>query len=416
MNRKRLGLLGVVASAALAISAIVVPAAHAGTRTILIWADDTRGPALAKLTASMNAAVPGYNVVVKSFASYTAEGSAWDKATAASGPDIILYDGSLVISGGKSGKIVPLTLDSVTRASFSSAAWAGVTYKNKVFGIPTDADVTGMIYNTGLISAQPKTIQEMYDYYVANKTSKGLTNGICSFNGTWGSQAILTALGGGTWGYKANGNADLSKVVFNSAAFKANATKYLLGADGKTNGFFSYDGCDTAFKAGKVPFAQVGAWNMDSIQKAGIKYAWGSVPGTVAGTFGHQWVGYPAAYLTAFAVSHSVKTGSLQLLNSWFASEAGQLALDNAQATPRPLAHLTAAAKVADVDAAGLGVSAANAVAQLNSPLGNNAGGANWYDVSDASLKAIFAGKDLNTTLDNAAKVLTANFAAAAKG
>jgi maltose-binding protein MalE len=417
MNRKRLGLLGVVTSAALAISVGVVPAAHSAThtRTILIWADDTRGPALAKLIPSMKAAVPGYNIVVKSFASYTAEGSAWDIATAATGPDIILYDGSLVFSGGKSGKIYPLALSSATKASFSKAAWAGVTFKGKIFGIPTDADVTGMIYNTALVSSQPKTIQEMYDYYMANKVSKGLTNGICSFNGTWGSQAILTALGGGTWAYKANGQADLSKVVYNSPAFKANVKKYLLGPDGKTNGFFSYDGCDTAFKAGKVPFAQVGAWNMDSIQKAGISYAWGSVPGTVAGTFGHQWVGYPAAYLTAYAVFHSVKTGSLQLLNNWFASEAGQLALDNAQATPRPLAHLTAAGKVKDKDAAGLGLSAANAVAQLNSPLGDNTGGANWYDVSDASLKALFAGKPIDATLDNAAKVLAKDFAHAAK-
>lgn len=411
MNRKSLGVLGLVTSAALAISVAVVPAAFAG-RTIVIWADDVRGPALAKLVPSMNATVPGYSVVVKSFASYDALGAAWDKATSATGPDIIIKDGSLAVTGGKSGKISPLTLTSTVKSSFSSSAWAGLSFKNRVYGIPTDVDVTGMIYNKALVSSAPDTIQEMFDYYIANKTAKGLTAGICSFNGTWGSQAILTALGGGTWAYDKKGNADLTKVIFNSAAFKANAKKYLLGADGKTNGFFSYDGCDTAFKAGKVPFAQVGSWNMDGIDKAGIKYGWGSVPGTVAGTFGHQWVGYGAAYLTSYALKHAVRTGSLQLLNGYFASEAGQI--DIASALTRPTAHLTATKKVSDPILAGLGASSANAVPQLNGPLGDNTGGANWYDVSDSALKAIFAGKDLNATLDSAAAVLAKDFAHAA--
>jgi maltose-binding protein MalE len=363
----------------------------------------------------MEAEVPGYTVSVKSFASYDALGTAWDKATAATGPDIILRDGSLAVTGSKSGRIQSLIVSSATRAAFTKAAFASLTIKGKVYGIPTDADVTGMIYNTALMATAPKTIQEIYDYYTANKTSKGLTNGVCSFNGTWGAQPVLTALGGGTWGYKGT-TADLSKVVFNSPAFKTNAAKYLLGADGKTNGFFSYDGCDTAFKAGKVPVALVGAWNMTGVKSAGIKYAWGSLPGVTAGTYGNQWVGYAGAYLTSYATSHGVKIGANQLLNRFFASEEGQLAFNEAQKEQRPLAHIAAAAATKDEDAAGLGQASRNAVQQLNAPLGDKTGGADWYAVSDDALKDIFAGKDLNTTLDKAAAVLAKNFANAAKG
>jgi arabinogalactan oligomer/maltooligosaccharide transport system substrate-binding protein len=352
---------------------------------------------------------------VKSFASYDALGTAWDKATAATGPDIILRDGSLAITGSKSGRIQSLIVSTTTRAAFTKAAFASLTIKGKVYGIPTDADVTGMIYNTALMPTAPKTIQEIYDYYTANKTSKSLSNGVCSFNGTWGAQPMLTALGGGTWGYKGT-TADLSKVLFNSSAFKSNAKKYLLGADGKTNGFFSYDGCDTAFKAGKVPVALVGAWNMPGVQSAGIKYAWGSLPGLTAGTFGNQWVGYAGAYLTSYATSHGVKVGANQLLNRFFASKEGQLAFNEAQKAQRPLAHIEAAAATKDVDAAGLGQASRNAVQQLNGPLGDKTGGADWYAVSDDALKDIFAGKDLNTTLDKAAVILAKNFANAAKG
>jgi maltose/maltodextrin transport system substrate-binding protein len=361
----------------------------------------------------MEKAVPGYTVDVKAFASYDALGAAWDKATAATGPDIILKDGSLAISGAKSGKIQSLLVSSSTRQAFSKGSFEALTVNGRVYGIPTDADTTGMIYNTAMFATAPKTIGEIYDYYIANNSK--LTNGICSFNGTWGAQPVLTALGGGAWAYK-NGKEDLSTVVFNSAAFKANVKKYLVGADGKTNGFFSYDGCDTAFKAGKTPIALVGSWNMSGIDAAGIKYAWGSLPGTVAGTFGNQWAGFAGAYLTSYATNHGVKTGANQLLKTFFASEAGQLAFNEAQKDQRPLAHISAAAKTKDKNAQGIGASSANAVKQNSAALDDKTGGANWYSVSDDALKDIFAGKDINTTLDKGAAVLAKNFANAAKG
>ena len=411
MNKKRIGVVGVIAAAALAVSALAVPSAFAAKKSIIIWADDTRGPALVKIVKDMEKAVPGYTVDVKAYASYDALGAAWDKATAATGPDIILRDGALAISGAKSGKIQSLVVPSSTKAQFAPAAWGAMTVKGRVYGIPTDVDTTGMIYNTAMFPTAPKTIGEIYDYYIKNKAT--LTNGICSFNGTWGAQPVLTALGGGAWGYK-NGAADLSTVVFNSATFKSNAKKYLIGADGKTNGFFSYDGCDTAFKAGKTPVALVGAWNMAGVAATSVKYAWGSLPSTTAGKFGNQWAGYSAAYLTSYATTHGVKSGANQLLFRFFASEAGQLALNEAQKDQRPLAHISAAAKTKDATAAGVGAAAANSVKQL-AALDDNTGGANWYSVSDDALKDIFAGKDVDTTLDKGAAVLAKNFANFAK-
>ena len=411
MNKKRIGVVGAIAAAALAVSALAVPSAFAAKKTIVIWADDTRGPALVKIVKDMEKVVPGYKVDVKAYASYDALGAAWDKATAATGPDIILRDGALAISGAKSGKIQSLVVASSTRSQFAPAAWGAMTVKGRVYGIPTDVDTTGMIYNTAMFPTAPKTIGEIYDYYIKNNST--LTNGICSFNGTWGAHPVLTALGGGAWGYK-NGAADLSTVVFNSATFKSNAKKYLVGADGKTNGFFSYDGCDTAFKAGKTPVALVGAWNMAGVAATSVKYAWGSLPSTTAGKFGNQWAGYSAAYLTSYATDHGVKTGANQLLNKFFATEAGQLALNEAQKDQRPLAHISAAAKTKDATAAGVGAAAANSVKQL-AALDDNTGGANWYSVSDDALKDIFAGKDIDTTLDKAAVVLAKNFANFAK-
>jgi len=412
MNKKRIGVVGVIAAAALAVSALAVPAAFAAKKPIVIWADETRGPALLKLVKYMEKTVPGYSVDVKAFASYDAMNAAWDKATVATGPDIVLRDGSLAFSGAKSGRIQSLIISAATRKAFSPGSWASLTVNGRVYGIPTDADTTGMIYNTAMFPTAPKTLGEIYDYYIKNKST--LTNGICSFNGTWGAHPVFTALGGGAWGYK-KGVPDFSTVTFNSAAMKANVKKYLVGADGKTNGFFSYDGCDTAFKAGKTPVALVGAWNMSGIEATNVKFAWGSLPGVTAGTFGNQWAGFAGAFMTSYATSHGVKSGANQLLNKFFASEAGQLAFNEAQSSQRPLAHISAAAKTKDKNAQGIGASSENSIRQISGALDDKTGGASWYDVTNDAMKDIFAGKDVDDTLDKAASVLRKNFANYAK-
>ena len=65
--KKKLGLVGVVASAALVASTLLVPTANAATRTIIVWADDQRGPQLTTLIGGSTSVVPGYKIQVKFF-------------------------------------------------------------------------------------------------------------------------------------------------------------------------------------------------------------------------------------------------------------------------------------------------------------------------------------------------------------
>jgi ABC-type glycerol-3-phosphate transport system substrate-binding protein len=59
MNKKRFGLVSVVAVAALALSAAVVPTASAANKTITVWADETRGPQLKSLIDGNTKIAPG---------------------------------------------------------------------------------------------------------------------------------------------------------------------------------------------------------------------------------------------------------------------------------------------------------------------------------------------------------------------
>jgi maltose-binding protein MalE len=410
MNQKRFRAAGVVAAAALALGALAGSPAVAAKRTIVVWADEQRGPQLQKLIDGNTTIAPGYTISVKFFSALDALQSAWDKSTAAGGPDVMTGPASMASAGGKSGKLARIIVTAKLKSEIPSAGLASMSYKGSVYGVPLDVDTTGFLWNTGLYGATaPATFADMVDYYKANKASKGLTGGICAFEGTWGSHAVLTALGGGAWGYKGS-NAQYDKVLLNSAAFKSNVDKYLLDSSGKSNGFFQWDGCGDAFKAGKIPFAITGAWNFDGITKAGIKYGIGATPGLTKGSYGQQWVNYSGAYITTYAKTHGVDLGARKLVVEWFASTEGQLAMSNL--SKRPPASKTANALVTDAQTLAVGKAAATGTPQISPALDNKTGGSNWYDLLGGVYTDIFTkGKSADSTLDAAAAILAKNFA-----
>lgn len=211
--KKRYGVASVLAAAALVASAVVGAPAQASGKTIVVWADEQRGPQLQKLIDGNTTIAPGYKIEVKFFSSLDALQSAWDKSTAAGGPDVLTGPASMASAGAKSGKIARIIPSSTLKREIPAAGLAAMSYKGGVYGVPLDVDTTGFIWNTALYGATaPATFADMVDYYKENKTSKGLTGGICAFEGTWGSHAVLTALGGGAWPTKGS-NADYSKVL-----------------------------------------------------------------------------------------------------------------------------------------------------------------------------------------------------------
>jgi arabinogalactan oligomer/maltooligosaccharide transport system substrate-binding protein len=408
--KKRFSAASVIAVAALALGAVAGTPAVAAKRTIVVWADEQRGPQLKKLIDGNTDIAPGYTIQVKFFSALDALQSAWDKSSAAGGPDVMTGPASMASAGGKSGKLARIIVTSTLKSQIPSAGLAAMSYKGGVYGIPLDVDTTGFLWNKSLFgSTAPATFGDMVDYYKTNKSAKGLTGGICAFEGTWGSHAVLDALGGGAWAYKGS-NPQFDKVLLNSSAFKSNVSKYLLGSDGKSNGFFQWDGCGDAFKAGKIPFAITGAWNFDGITKAGISYGIGATPGLTKGTYGSQWVNYSGAYVTSYAKVHGVDLGARKLVVEWFAGAQGQLAMS--KLSKRPPANSVAADSVTDAQTLAVGKAATTGTPQISPALDDKTGGANWYDVLGGVYTDIFTkGKSADSTLDAAALILAKNFA-----
>jgi maltose-binding protein MalE len=417
MKKKQLGVIGALASAALIASAMLVPAANASSRTLTIWADDQRGPQLTTLLQGNTSIVPGYKINVKFFSSLNALQSAWSNATAATAPDI--YAGALnLASDVQSGKLAPIQLGS-TANSFPTGAISFVSTNDHIYGIPLDTDGAALEYNKALVPTAPTSFASMVNYYLTNKSSKGLTAGLCTVDGSWEDVAVMNALGGGAWDISKS-KPNYSTVEVNNPTMLSNVKTYLLGSDGKSNGFWqgyadpAPEACLADFDAGKIPFAITGAWNYAGMTAKGINFGISAIPGVKAGTYGAQFIGYTGAYLTSFASTHGVAIGARQLLVNWFASTQGQLAMS--KLSQRPPASSAAVAAATDPNTIAVGNAFLHGQPQVDVLLNDAAGGTAWYATISSLWSAVLTqGKDLSTSADLAASIEQKDFADALK-
>ena len=186
----------------------------------------------------------------------------------------------------------------------------------------------------------------MVDFYLKNKSSKGLTAGLCVAGGSmsWGAHSVLSALGGSAYPIR-NAKVDTRQnPVPNTVAL--NIEKYFLDKSGNSNGFFpaTDTGCKENFLAGKVPYAIIGNWEWKDYADKGFSMNnLMAVPGVTKGKFGAAFGSVSAAMLTSFAEKNGNDAAAKSLLGNFFASEKGQVAYQKFE--QRPPANKAAAAK-----------------------------------------------------------------------
>ena len=408
---KKKSLFGALVSAALVASFALVPSAQAASKTIVVWADDQRGPDLKKFLEGNTTIAPGYVIKISTYSNYDALDAAWQKASAASGPDIMFNPVGDALKYARSGKVLPLFLPVEARRNISNTALKYATYQGKIYAVPLDIDTTSMYWNTKFGPA-PETFADLATAFTKAKAAGTATVGWCAGDGTWGALPFLTAMGGGAWGYQGKSSTpDVSKVLFNSSAAAANIKKYALGADGKTNGLFDWsgwDGCGKEWLAGKALAINTGSWRLNATKAEKISYTIQPTP-TISGKgITRQWAGFGGAWVTSFADDHKTSLGARKVLN-YLATTAGSLAYATATGRPSPNNAITSklGADVQGFAKAG----ALNGAVQENALLGDSTGGANWYDVLDSTFKAIFTkGEDVQATLDKGAAILKKNW------
>ena len=387
MIRNRFGKVAAAVVATGLISGIVTAPVHAASNTIIVWADETRGPNLQKVIAAKGDWVPGYTIKIVPFSSFDALKAAFDNATALTGPDIVVGANDWVATGAKEGKLAPVTLSSAVRANFTSNNFFDLSYKGVLYGVPLDVNNVAMIYNSKL-TTKPTTLGGMVKFYLANKAADKLTAGLCVAGGgmSWGAASVLGALGGAPYVMSANGSVAASADPVPSDVVGANIKALFLDKNGKSNGFFpaTDTGCKTAFLAGTVPYAIIGNWEWQDYVKAGFDMNLMPVPGVKHGSNGSAFASVSGAMLTTFAAAHGVDQGAKSLLNNFFGSTAGAVAYQNIEL--RPPANKKAQ-KDGSITAAQKGFGKAGSIAgipQIGAILNGAPGGKSFWDLLPA--------------------------------
>ncbi len=388
MNIKRI--LG--ASVALGVAASTLLGAlpaSANDKVITVWADETRGPNLEKTLGTVASQaggewVAGYKVKVVTFSSFDALKTAVDNVTK-DGPDIIVGGNDWVATGAANGKLAPYVPSAAVRRNFTGNQWFDLTAKGKIYGVPVDVNNVAMLVNTKLTGKRPATFGEMVDFYQKNKTSKGLVAGLCVAGGgmSWGAHSVLSALGGGAYPIR-NAVVDTRQNPV-PATVATNIEKFLLNADGSSNGFFpaSDTGCKDNFLAGKVPYAIIGNWEWKDYDAKGFSMNnLMAVPGVTKGRFGAAFGSVSAAMLTSFAEKNGNDAAAKSLLANFFASEKGQVAYQKFE--QRPPANKAAAAKSSAAQKGFGSAAAAASVPQIGAILNGSAGNPSYWDLLPA--------------------------------
>lgn len=428
-NKKRAAMLAVFA---VALGGVALTPAHAATKTLTIWADETRGPHLIELFGAVEDQdegdfVSGYVIDVKPQTNFDALKAALDNATSASGPDIVLGPNDWVPSGVKNGKLAALTLPAAIKADYTANQLGDLSYKGKLYGVPLDVNNVAMVRNTGV--PKPATFGAMVNYYMDNKDAQGLTAGLCILGGgtEWGGMSVYSALGMQPYRMK-SGKVDLtlSKVGKApasgdpiSANFVNNLKTYVLTPDGanwKSNGFYSpwntgVVDCEADFKAGKIPFAILGNWQSKLVEDSIVATAQ-PVPGITAGTYGNAFGSVSGALLTSFAAPKGNLAAAKSLLN-YFGSRSGQR--DYQKIEKRPHANAKASKfgnsfQKAFANAAGLA-----SIPQIGSYLDGTGGNSWWSLAGNYWYRVAINGENLTTTTTNLAALLKANVVAGSK-
>jgi len=430
---------GAIAAFAVVLGGIALAPAQAAPKVLTIWADETRGPHLIELFGAVEDQdegdfVDGYVIDVKPQANFDALKAALDNATSASGPDIVLGPNDWVPTGAKNGKLAAFTLPSTIKKDFTANQLGDLSYKGKLYGVPLDVNNVAMVRNTGVPSSAVATFGAMVNYFKANKSSQGLTAGLCILGGgtSWGGLGVWSALGLQPYRMKA-GKVDttLSKVGKPAASgdpvsadFVNNLKALVLEPSGSrwvSNGFFApWDGapgttmanCEADFKAGKVPFAILGNWQKGLLSSS-IEATLQPVPGVTAGTYGNAFGSVSGALLTSFANTKGNLAAAKSLLN-YFGSRAGQR--DYQKIENRPHANAKAA-KFGSVFQKGMARAAGTAsIPQIGSIL-NGTGGNAWWDLPGDFWWNVTGdpGVNLETKTNSLSAILKANIVAGSK-
>ncbi|MCP4965221.1 MAG: maltose ABC transporter substrate-binding protein [bacterium] len=324
---------------------------------LVIWADDTRTPAI-QTFADTFAADNGLTVAVQELGFGDIRDRLVTAGPVGEGPDIIIgahdWLGELV----SSGVVSPLDLSAVA-GDFSEASLQAFNYEGQTYGLPYAVENIALIRNTDLVPDAPATFEDLEATALALVADGTVEIPLAlqeNGNGDpFHNYPLFTALGGYVFGLNDDGSYNPEDLGIDSDGGLVAAQAFSDWADaGLIDVDITYDIMTESFGNGTAPFAITGPWAVPSFE--GVNYVVEPIP-SVDGGEPRPFIAVQGFMVSAFAENPLfAQTFVLDFMSTQEAQEA------IFAADPRPPAHKAAFDAVAagNADIQGFGLSGQN--------------------------------------------------------
>lgn len=336
------------------------PPAASAEGSLVIWADETRIPALEALAESFKAEY-GIDIVVEQLAFGDIRDIFTVAAPAGEGPDIIIGAHDWLGELAASGLLAPIDLGDKA-ADFSPAGVQAFTYQGELYGMPNAIENVAFFRNVDLVPDAPETWDEVMSISKELAADNGddveaNQYGFVRMEGDpYHFFPIQTAFDGYLFGQTADGSWDPANVGIDSEGSIAAAQWY---ADLLTNKLQppAMDGETMVswFEKGKAAMIITGPWNLPRIQESGVNYAISNIPS--ATEIGRPFMGAQGFMVNAF--SKEPLLAQVFLVEFVATTETMQAFYDS---QPRPPVYLPFMETLDDPDLVAFGQAGAQAV------------------------------------------------------
>ena len=311
---------------------------------LVIWADDTRAPALEPVVAAFQDEY-GITVAIQEVGFGDIRDGVKLAAPAGEGPDVFIgahdWLGELYVNG----LVAPIDLGDNADQFFGPAIQA-FTYDGELVGMPYASENVAFVYNPELVPEAPTTWDEVIAIATELEDAGTVKNGwVMQQADAYHYFPFMTSFGGYIFGVTEEGY-DPDDVGLDSPGSLAAATFMDQAVkDGHMIAGADYDTMHALYEAGDAAMIITGPWALPRIRESGIPYAVAAIPGETESA--KPFLGVQGFMINNFSEN---KLLAEAFLNEFVATEEVMQAIYDVD--PRPSAYLPVREAITDADLA----------------------------------------------------------------